>query len=1159
MKNLISKKLALLAIVLFASIGHAFGQSIDLTLLGIDNSNTLYADVAFNSSQTYSDIPYWLSGEGQVNFATGEDVTMQVYTYRGLCSIASITVDGVNRTNEIINNNNTYVFSNISANHTVVIEFEKNESNKINVDINLQDVAYLYIDYNNEYSLSVYSSESLVFPSGGEVTMSLNILSSAYQLNKVLVDDEDVTNQINNGQYVFSNLSADHNVSVILDKLENTNSISVSFNEGSSTSYYFEENGNTWWNPQNAEFATGNDVKLFIHPSFGMIVNKMLVTNTSTNTQTDVTESYQANGYYEFSNLSADYAVEVELEDVGVSKINVDYDSSKAYANFWIYYANPESGNSYGINANGNEFTKGSNVRLTVYPNDGYALESILVDNIDVTSIYKDNNYYEFSNLNADHTVKVNFKESIPVTISYSFNRQDLVDVYVRWPNGSCTVSSNSSINVPEGSDVSMSNNWINGSYQVKSFKVGDVDYTESFISGDISLSNVTSDLSVYVELETTYPSNAIDVSFNEEGIGNVCISGSNMNRCVSYGNIIDAPTGDNIWVSVNLFSSAHPLKSITIDGTDVTNDFLNNSYSFPNNSSDHSIYVEFDEVESDTITVSLQNGDADIYFEDGDITVWGQEALFAKGHSVKMYINPYAGYEISKVLIKEGSNSQDVTSAFQANGYYEFLSLSKDYSVEVVFTTVPTHTIKVNYDNSLGWANLNNSWIDRENGNKFNVGSTVRLRAGGYEGYMVESIYVGTNDVTASFKANGYYDIVVNSDINITINFAVARYYTISVTGDFEYGSYWLSDSNPIEGSDVQMEVYPNEGYVAIVKEGGNKLTTTFVPSGSTGYYTYVFKDIQASHDVEVVFGETNTTKITFAYNSSQIESVIVNNYMGVSPNGYTNVTKGTTAILKVMPKIGYEVESVKAGNTDITNSLDEEGYYRFGVYEECTVTITMKKKTTTAPVPFTLSELGEGTFCCEYDLNFRNVSGIKAYVASGFDPTNSQLVLTRVDEAPAGTGLLIKGTSGEYSIPTTNSNFLFANMLKGIVKNTYIQASEGYNGWYGYCDYTNYIFGTDGQFRRTNGEDLPANSAYLMIPSMFVENSSLAKIGLIFLDDEEEVGGITTGVGFIWAGANRTVSTDDAIYNLQGQKVNEKSLKPGIYIKNGKKFMVK
>ena len=67
------------------------------------------------------------------------------------------------------------------------------------------------------------------------------------------------------------------------------------------------------------------------------------------------------------------------------------------------------------------------------------------------------------------------------------------------------------------------------------------------------------------------------------------------------------------------------------------------------------------------------------------------------------------------------------------------------------------------------------------------------------------------------------------------------------------------------------------------------------------------------------------------------------------------------------------------------------------------------------------------------------------------------------------------------------------------------------------------------------------------------------MAKLHNIFLDDEEEINGITTGVGFIWAGEKRNATATDDVYNLQGQKVNSKTLKPGIYIKNGKKFMVK
>ena len=219
------------------------------------------------------------------------------------------------------------------------------------------------------------------------------------------------------------------------------------------------------------------------------------------------------------------------------------------------------------------------------------------------------------------------------------------------------------------------------------------------------------------------------------------------------------------------------------------------------------------------------------------------------------------------------------------------------------------------------------------------------------------------------------------------------------------------------------------------------------------------------------------------------------------------------------------------------------------------------MQKKAAPENVTLTLPDNGETTYCSEYDLDFSNLSGIKAYVASGFNPLTGKLVLTRVYEVPAGTGLLIKGTPGDNTIYTKSTQYMYANMLKGVVEETTIWPVEWNTSWYGYCEYMNYFLGDNGDFYQLpeEGEVLGANKAYLMIPSAVVENNSLAKISTIFLDDEEDMNGIATGIGFIKAGEPKTITTNDDVYNLQGQKVNSKTLKPGIYIKNGKKFMVK
>lgn len=52
-------------------------------------------------------------------------------------------------------------------------------------------------------------------------------------------------------------------------------------------------------------------------------------------------------------------------------------------------------------------------------------------------------------------------------------------------------------------------------------------------------------------------------------------------------------------------------------------------------------------------------------------------------------------------------------------------------------------------------------------------------------------------------------------------------------------------------------------------------------------------------------------------------------------------------------------------------------------------------------------------------------------------------------------------------------------------------------------------------------------------------------------------ELPGTTTGIGSV--NVDKHNNADNAVYNLQGQRFDGKSLPKGIYIKNGKKFMVK
>lgn len=132
MKNLITKKLALLAIVLFASIGNAFGQSITFDFNGINDDDNNADALIVNSGR-------WVSSNETINFSEGEDVTIEVYAYN-VYELDKVYVDGT----EIAFENNMYakyVFESISGNHTVNVVCKKLPTNTITLTMNYDNVA----------------------------------------------------------------------------------------------------------------------------------------------------------------------------------------------------------------------------------------------------------------------------------------------------------------------------------------------------------------------------------------------------------------------------------------------------------------------------------------------------------------------------------------------------------------------------------------------------------------------------------------------------------------------------------------------------------------------------------------------------------------------------------------------------------------------------------------------------------------------------------------------------------------------------------------------------------------------------------------------------------------------------------------------------------
>ena len=283
------------------------------------------------------------------------------------------------------------------------------------------------------------------------------------------------------------------------------------------------------------------------------------------------------------------------------------------------------------------------------------------------------------------------------------------------------------------------------------------------------------------------------------------------------------------------------------------------------------------------------------------------------------------------------------------------------------------------------------------------------------------------------------------------------------------------------------------------------------------------------------------NTTAIpglTFNSNSSDSWTIL---YQSNTPKYIQNRRNGTRTITCSVLNEDRMALLTREGNgidvlTLASNTASFDQYKGINKYQLFT--------SADAKVSVTIGTTGYSTFSSPVPLNFAGIDGLTAYVATTV--AGGSVRLTSVETAPANTGLILKGTaSQEYNIPVTNAAVVpSSNLLVGCIVETTVavDATSGYN---------NYVLVNNGgvpefQSLVVQGATIPAGKAYLQ----YGEYSADARALSIVFDDDE-----TTGLGRI---ENSESSIENAVYNLQGQRINS-SLRKGLYIKNGKKVIVK
>ena len=191
----------------------------------------------------------------------------------------------------------------------------------------------------------------------------------------------------------------------------------------------------------------------------------------------------------------------------------------------------------------------------------------------------------------------------------------------------------------------------------------------------------------------------------------------------------------------------------------------------------------------------------------------------------------------------------------------------------------------------------------------------------------------------------------------------------------------------------------------------------------------------------------------------------------------------KATYTLKYVVDDVEYKVYQVVKGTVITPEKEPTKDGYKFSGWSEIPqimpaedVTITGHFFKDNGSAKITIPSEGQTTFCYDLPLDFSSVSGIEAYIVCGYNIVSGNIQQIRVREVPTGTGIIVKGKAGTYTIPVKETLFYYKNMLKPVFKETTIPVSEG--------NYTNYIM-VNGKLTKLNGSTkVAANSAYLPVP---------------------------------------------------------------------------
>lgn len=534
------------------------------------------------------------------------------------------------------------------------------------------------------------------------------------------------------------------------------------------------------------------------------------------------------------------------------------------------------------------------------------------------------------------------------------------------------------------------------------------------------------------------------------------------------------------------------------------------------------------------TVTaMSTGSGTADAPFIINSADDWNtMAAIVAGGKSFSgKYVQLNEDITVSTMV---GTDSEPFSGSFNGNSKTLTLSLGTETSPIAEENVAPFRFID--------GATIQNLFI---NGAVYTAGQYASCLVGKADGTCLIKNCKNVATLNSSVDGAGYHGSYVgNADLEFTV---------LTIEGCVFAGSLLGTATSSVGGFVGNSQFFMlksclfTPASVTMKSDGSGTFSHPWEPILEDAFYTETLGEAQCNRAYSIsAASNVNFGSPTVTYDVSGIDAYVKS--QGNATTTYLLKYNGTLYGLSGQ-EISFTIEgdglnhcSIAGDGGLIINPEEANGQYTFTMPEASVTVYAMG-----SDVAVTVGSHGLSSFCSPYDLDFTQApEGLKAYVVSGFSPTTMSITLTQADYVPAGTGLVVIGAQGTYDVPIAATDKVWANLLVGVVAPTPITTTD--NG------YSNFILSNGSQgynWYASAPGTLPAGKAYLRLPTHSVSNMNNARRFTWIFEDLNP-----TGIQEVQAADGEGA---DAWYTLDGVRLSGQPTTSGIYVRQGKKYVVK